>query len=145
MPYDQPNFYYKTSVVNRQGGGFREGSTLRRRPYNSHVPCGSCIFWSIIKTPLNKELFSPEQIVLLDQSIEGGNAWERKVLSTFVKGEHLTKIPGTLKKRLVILRWLVNKFELGVRDPEREINQMIKRHHPDCATLRRELIGNKLM
>jgi hypothetical protein len=40
---------------------------------------------------------------------------------------------------------LAKQFEEGRRYPEREVNQIIKRHHPDCATLRRELIGARLM
>lgn len=49
------------------------------------------------------------------------------------------------KKRLVILKWLVGKFEPGIRYPESAVKEIIGRHHPDFATLRRELIGNKLM
>jgi hypothetical protein len=34
---------------------------------------------------------------------------------------------------------------MEVRYPEARINELIKRHHPDFATLRRELIGQGLM
>ncbi|MCG8353618.1 MAG: DUF2087 domain-containing protein, partial [Chloroflexales bacterium] len=71
--------------------------------------------------------------------------WESKVLKTFFDGDLLTQIPSTRKKRSVILKWLANRFELGVQYPEKEVNAIIKRHHPDTATLRRELIANKLM
>ncbi|MBW4450536.1 MAG: DUF2087 domain-containing protein [Spirirestis rafaelensis WJT71-NPBG6] len=29
--------------------------------------------------------------------------------------------------------------------PEPKVNEILKRYHPDCATLRRELIGYQLM
>src|SRR4051812_33406532 len=41
---------------------------------------------------LNKELFNPAQVASLAENIEGGDAWERKVLSTFFEGQQLTKI-----------------------------------------------------
>lgn len=93
---------------------------------------------------LNKEIFSPEKVAALAEDVEG-DAWERKVLNTFLKDDRLTKIPDTRKKRLVILKWLAAQFEEGVRYPEPELNEIIKRYHPDTATLRREMIGNNLM
>ena len=63
----------------------------------------------------------------------------------FLNGDELKEIPASRKKRLVILRWLVNKFDFGVQYPEAQVNEIIKRHHPDFATLRREFIGNGLM
>ncbi len=41
----------------------------------------------------------------------------------------------------MILRWLAGQLEPDVRYPERAVNDLIKRYHPDAATLRRELIG----
>ena len=49
------------------------------------------------------------------------------------------------KKRLVVLKWLVSHFEEGVRYPEKEVNEIIARHHPDYCTLRREFITRGLM
>jgi DNA-binding transcriptional ArsR family regulator len=93
---------------------------------------------------LSHELFTSEKVIAFAEQVET-TAWERKVLGTFLAGERLTKIPDTRKKRDVILRWLAKQFEEGRRYPEREVNQIIKRYHPDCATLRRELIGARLM
>jgi hypothetical protein len=93
---------------------------------------------------LSQELFATEQVVSLAGQSDA-DAWERKVLRTFLKGGRLDKIPDTRKKRDVILRWLVSRFDEGRRYPEREVNEIIQRHHPDSATLRRELIGAGLM
>jgi hypothetical protein len=65
--------------------------------------------------------------------------WEQKVLDSFLDGERLVRIPAKMKKRDVILRWLQGAFELGIKYPESEVNRILRRHHADCATLRREL------
>ena len=93
---------------------------------------------------LSRELFTPERMVALGAH-DAADAWDRKVLGTFLDGERLTKIPDVRKKRDVILAWLAERFEHGRRYPEREVNEVIGRHHPDYATLRRELIGARLM
>ena len=93
---------------------------------------------------VSRELFATEQVVSLAGQAEG-DAWESKVLRTYLEGERLSKIPDTRKKRDVILRWLAQRFDVERRYGEREVNQIIQRHHPDFATLRRELIGAGLM
>lgn len=70
---------------------------------------------------------------------------EAKVLSHYLDGERLTKIPDTRRKRWVILKWLAAKFEPGVEYSEAEVNTIIKRHHEDCAFLRREMIGDRML
>ncbi len=93
---------------------------------------------------LNRDLLTPEQVGTLSDDV-ASDAWERQVLRTFFDGERLKQIPTTRKKRDVILKWLVNQFEEGRTYTEKEINETIKRHHWDSATLRREFIMNKLM
>ncbi|HYH78282.1 MAG TPA: metalloregulator ArsR/SmtB family transcription factor [Longimicrobium sp.] len=93
---------------------------------------------------LSRDLFTPEKVTRLAEQADTG-AWERKVLRTYLDGERLTKIPDVRKKRDVVLAWLADRFEHGRRYPEREVNEIIGRHHPDFATLRRELIGARLM
>ncbi|WP_414583174.1 DUF2087 domain-containing protein [Scytonema sp. PCC 10023] len=48
-------------------------------------------------------------------------ACEEKVLKSYLDGISLIKIPASRKKRLVVLRWLVRKFELEVTYTERQI------------------------
>lgn len=93
---------------------------------------------------MNKEILTPERMASLVDDPEG-EAWKRKVLRDFFEGERLKEIPASRKKRGVILRWLAAQFEPGVKYPESQVNETIKRHHPDYATLRRELIMNRLM
>lgn len=93
---------------------------------------------------ISKEIFTPENMASLVNDVEG-EAWESKVLKNFFEGDRLKEIPASRKKRLVILKWLASQFESGVNYPEIQVNEIIKRYHPDCATLRRELIGYQLM
>ncbi len=73
------------------------------------------------------------------------DAWETKVLNSFVENDVIKEIPASRKKRRIILKWLAQKFELGRLYPEQELNQIIKPIHPDTATLRRELVGYNMM
>lgn len=75
----------------------------------------------------------------------GTPEWERSVLANFFDGERLREIPANLRKRHVVLAWLVKRFETDTRYPEREVNEIIKRHHPDASALRRELVDHRYM
>ena len=96
---------------------------------------------------LSKTVLSPDAVAALGENAMSGagDAWERKVLRDFFDGERLKEIPASRKKRAVVLRWLADRFEVGARYPESAVNATIARHHPDFATLRRELIGAQLM
>jgi hypothetical protein len=66
-----------------------------------------------------------------------GSDYDLRVLQNFVDAEdRLTGIPSQ-RKRLAILRWLVEDFQPGSRYAEAEVNRIISRRHPDFATLRR--------
>lgn len=94
----------------------------------------------------SKGLLSSERMVeLVPMQEMEGDAWERKVLRDFFEGPVLKEIPASRKKRSVVLRWLANLFEPGTRYPEAQVNEIIKRHHPDTAALRREMIGEHLL
>jgi len=73
------------------------------------------------------------------------DAYDRKVLRDYMEEGRLRSIPHQWKKRQVILRYLVKQFEWDRRYAEREVNEIISRTHDDFATLRRELIDNRLM
>ncbi len=74
-----------------------------------------------------------------------GSAERAKVLKAFVKEGRLVKIPEALKKRRVVLEWLVEMLDRRKRYTEKEINAFLKRFHEDFATLRRELIDRQYM
>ena len=93
---------------------------------------------------LNKSLLSPEQMSSWTQNIPT-DAWEEKVLKNYLNGDRLKEIPASRKKRLVVLQWLVEKFELTRTYTEKEVNQILSKYYNDYATLRREFIGYQLM
>jgi DNA-binding transcriptional ArsR family regulator len=63
-----------------------------------------------------------------------------KVLRAFVVDGRLTQIPAAHGKRQVILDWLAQDFEPGVRYSEAMVNLIIGKRHPDTAALRRYLV-----
>jgi hypothetical protein len=74
------------------------------------------------------------------------DAFVRRVLASFVDEDaRLVAIPVQRKKRLAVLRWLVEDFQPGRRYTEREVNTIISRRHPDFAALRRYLVDEELM
>jgi predicted transcriptional regulator len=101
---------------------------------------------------ISREIFTPEKMASLVGTINV-EIWENKVLKTYIEGDfhnleasvQLKEIPASRKKRSVVLKWLANKFEVGTYYPEQAVNDIIKRYHPDCATLRRELVSYQFM
>jgi hypothetical protein len=111
-----------------------------------HKKGNAHIYWlnqdALVK--MNVDLFSARNMAALVQDVDE-RSWEDKVLSNFVLDGKLTQIPARFKKRLVILKWLVEKFEFDRRYPEREVNAILQDYHPDYAALRRYMIENRLM
>ncbi|WP_309647879.1 DUF2087 domain-containing protein [Nocardioides sp.] len=73
-------------------------------------------------------------------SCEGG-AVDERVLANFLAADgSLRTIPSKRAKLLVVLDHLAQSFDLGRTYPEQEVNEVLKRFHPDCAALRRYLV-----
>ncbi len=71
------------------------------------------------------------------------DAYDRKVLGDWLEDGRLKGIPRQWKKREVILRYLLERFEPDRRYTEREVNEIIGQFHEDYATLRRELVDSR--
>ncbi len=91
---------------------------------------------------MKKDLFARDQT---NEPIGGHESVADKVLNSFLDGERLIRIPSNHTKRMVILEWLASQFEVGSTYPERAVNEILKRHHPDYAALRRALVDYGLM
>jgi hypothetical protein len=105
--------------------------------------------WHALKletlTSLNRAMLDPKGVAALTREVSD-EPWETKVLASFVGADgRLAVVPASRRKRWIILKWLVEQFEEDRRYPEPEVNALIQRRHPDCATLRRELIGCRMM
>jgi predicted transcriptional regulator len=93
---------------------------------------------------MSREVLSLERVASFADEMEA-DAWEKKVLRDFFDGAQLKEIPASRKKREVILKRLSTQFKPGKRYKETQVNQVLLRHHPDAATLRRELVGAGLL
>lgn len=73
-------------------------------------------------------------------------AYDRKVLHDYLLPDgRLKEIPAQRKKLEVILRYVCRDFTLEARYSEKQVNELLARYHDDTATLRRELVGYKLL
>ncbi|HNQ08002.1 MAG TPA: DUF2087 domain-containing protein [Tetrasphaera sp.] len=68
------------------------------------------------------------------------------VLRAFVGADgRLSSIPTKLIKRLVVLDFVAQDFEIGRTYPEADVNAILKRRHDDHAALRRYLVEHEFM
>ncbi|TMK84707.1 MAG: DUF2087 domain-containing protein [Actinobacteria bacterium] len=65
---------------------------------------------------------------------------EEAVLRSYFRAGRLREIPARRSKRMIVLTRLALEFEPGVRYPEGEVNEVLKRFHADHASLRRHLV-----
>jgi hypothetical protein len=65
---------------------------------------------------------------------------EEAVLRNYFRGGRLRELPARQSKRRIVLTRLALEFDAGVRYPEREVNEVLRRFHDDYATLRRYLV-----
>jgi hypothetical protein len=83
---------------------------------------------------------------MVDRADADSGEYDARVLENFVDSAgRLDGIPAQRKKRLAVLRWLVEDFKPGRRYTEAEVNEIIARRHPDFATLRRHLVDEELV
>lgn len=90
-------------------------------------------------------LFSQDDLAAVIEDVDL-DAYDRKVVEDYsLPDGSLKTIPAQRKKLEAILRYVVQAFEPGMRYSEKQVNEMLARYHEDTATLRRELVGYKLM
>ncbi len=73
-------------------------------------------------------------------------AYDDKVWKDYIQENgRLKSIPSQRKKREAILRRLLREFQPGVEYTEKQVNEILGKYHWDTATLRREMIGCKML
>lgn len=75
--------------------------------------------------------------VVVPGGVEGEAA---KVFAAFVRDGRITQIPAAHGKRLVLLDWLAQDFEIGRRYSEKMVNLILGKRHADTAAWRRYLV-----
>ncbi len=102
--------------------------------------------YRLAREPLDRRL---GDLVRLSQPGLGGalsqDAWRDRVIAAFFVRGRLTQIPAQRKKRLVVLERLLQDFEPERDYPEPEVNRILVDYHDDVATLRREMVGERLL
>lgn len=94
---------------------------------------------------LGRRMQQPETFPAMASEVDV-EAYNRKVLADYsLPDGRLKTIPSQRKKLEVILRHIVQAFEPGVKYSEKQVNEILARYHSDTATLRRELVGYKLL
>jgi biotin operon repressor len=76
-----------------------------------------------------------------NESTDKNEKFRESVLKSFITvDDRLKQIPAQLKKKLIVMEFIVRNLEVGLKYTEKEINEFIKIYHPDFATIRREFI-----
>ncbi len=72
-------------------------------------------------------------------------AYRKKVIDAFFEYGRLKAIPAQQKKERIILEEIVQAFDTDRTYTEAEVNAILNRYYDDHCTLRRDMIGEKLM
>ncbi|MFZ5921436.1 MAG: metalloregulator ArsR/SmtB family transcription factor [Chloroflexota bacterium] len=90
-------------------------------------------------------ILSSEQMASVVEDVDL-DAYDRRVVEDYSRPDgSLKTIPAQRKKLEAVLRYVVKAFEPGTRYSEKQVNEVLSRFHEDTASLRRELVGSKLM
>jgi predicted transcriptional regulator len=93
----------------------------------------------------SRSLFSQENLAASVADVDA-DAYDNKVLKDYTRRDgSLKTIPAQRKKLDAVLRHVVQAFELNKKYNEKKVNEILGKYHEDTATLRRELVGAKLM
>jgi hypothetical protein len=77
---------------------------------------------------------------------EAGKEPPGRVIRNYLEPDgRLRLIPASRKKRYPVLAWLANHFDSGHQYREAEVNQILQTRYWDSATLRRELVGYRML
>ena len=114
---------------------------------NSHAESYYSVY-QLDKDLLEKKkrtLFSQAELSTVAAEVDA-DAYDAKVIRDFTRRDgSLKTIPAQRKKLDAILRYVVKSFDVGKRYSEKRVNEILSKYHEDTATLRRELVGAKLM
>jgi predicted transcriptional regulator len=93
----------------------------------------------------SKSLFSQENLAASVADVDA-DAYDHKVIKDYARRDgSLKTIPAQRKKLDAVLRHVVQAFEVNKKYSEKKVNEILAKYHEDTATLRRELVGAKLM
>ena len=92
-----------------------------------------------------RSMFSQQELSTVVADVDA-DAYDKKVVKDYARRDgSLKTLPAQQKKLEAILRYVVKAFDVGKRYSEKQVNEILSGYHEDTATLRRELVGFKLM
>ncbi len=96
-----------------------------------------------VLTRFSRAMFDRTEVAAMARPVQ---SWEEKVLATFLQPDgRFIHLPASRRKRWVLLKWLAEQFEEGHAYKEAEVNEILQRRHWDSATMRREMVGWRMM
>ncbi len=110
------------------------------------VNCSRSQFYIIYS--LNREIFDKPlyELIKTDEKIvDTEEKYKKEVLSHFFKYGRLVQLPTQRKKREIVLGEILGQFDFNREYTEKEVNEIILRHHEDYCTIRREMIAFGMM
>ncbi len=140
--------YVTPATITHHSTKLREASLIHeRRDKNT-------IYFSLNHYFIKNNAAATEQLIYKNINNTGGTdivhdeqkRMKESVIKNFISSEgKLKNIPAQLKKKLIVLEYVVTKLEEGRKYTEKEINDFIKDFHADFATIRREFIMHQFM
>jgi hypothetical protein len=94
--------------------------------------------------PLAKSLLSRQDVAQWSGAART-DAPDRLIQNYLEPDGRLRLIPAARKKRYPVLAWLAAHFDSDRRYREAEVNQILQTRHWDSATLRRDLVGYRML
>ena len=101
---------------------------------------------------LKKEIFETSISEILQEKYDEAEAqarrdaqYRQKVINAFFEYGKLKSIPAQHKKERIVLEVIVEAFEFDRVYTEREVNIIIADYHDDFCTIRRDMIGERLL
>ena len=103
--------------------------------------------WHALKpeaiTDIAKSMFEQQDLGALTAPVP---AKDERAIAPFLKPDgSLTRLPASRRKRWLLYRRFIEDFAAGRAYPEGEVNEILQRRHWDCATMRREMIGWRML
>ena len=93
-------------------------------------------------TALSRALFDHKTVAALGAP----QTEDERIVGNYLQADGaLSQLPATRRKRWVVLKFLMSAFDERRRYREGEVNEIIQRRHWDSATIRREMIGYKML
>ncbi len=103
--------------------------------------------WHALKpeaiTDIAKSMFEQQDLGALAAPVP---AKDERAIAPFLKPDgSLTRLPASRRKRWLLYRRFIEDFAAGRAYREGEVNEILQRRHWDCATMRREMIGWRML